>query len=274
MELAPLAEVSLVRYDDRSGKAYRLNDVVVKEAVVSLFLDGERVATFVSTPGMLEEQALGFLFSEGIIRGLGDVKGLRVEGHHVHVDLDEEAKFRAKLRGREVIVSSACGGYMRGFKVSLVDELALKPVASKLSVKASAIIEAAGRLNEHCKVYRSTGGTHAAALFNVKAEPLVVVEDVSRHNAFDKAVGTALIKGLGLDGVFAACTGRLSLELVLKAVRCGLPIVSSISAPTDLGVEVAKRFNLTLIGFVRGGRFNVYSHPWRIVVQREPSMHA
>jgi FdhD protein len=266
MELTPQVEVSLVRYDGRLGEARSLSDVVVREVVVSLLLSGEHVATFASTPGMLKEQVLGFLFSEGIIRGLGDVKGLRVEGHQVHVDLGEEAKFRAKLRGRDVVVGSACGGYMRGFKVSLIDELALKPVTSKLSVKASAIIEAAGRLNEHCKVYRSTGGTHAVALFNAEAEPLVVAEDVSRHNAFDKAVGTALIKGLGLDGLFASCTGRLSLELVLKAVRCGLPIVSSISAPTDLGVEVAKRFNLTLIGFVRGRRFNVYSHPWRVVV--------
>jgi len=260
------SEVGLVKYDGRVGKAYGLSDVVVKERVVRLFIDGEHVATFMSTPSMLSELAMGFLLSEGVIRGLSDVKDVKVEGLDVHVGLSEEAKLRAKLRGREAIVSSACGGYSRGFKVTLIDPLTVKPIASQLKVDASVVVEAASQLNKLSKVHRQTGGTHAAALFNSDAQPLAVAEDVSRHSAFDKAVGAALTSQARLDQSLIACTGRLTFELVLKSIRCGIPIALSKSAPTDLSIEAAVNNNLTLIGFARGRRFNVYSHPWRILM--------
>lgn len=272
MEASWTSEVNLVRYDGWSGKAYSLSDVVVKERVARLFIDDVHVATFMSTPDMLNELAIGFLLSEGIIRGLDDVEDISVDELNIRVRLSEEARSRAKLRGREVIISSACGGYSRGFKVTSIDALTVKPVTSQLVVEASTILEAASQLNKLSKTYKRTGGTHAAALFNSNAQPLAMAEDVSRHSAFDKTIGAALINKVRLDQSIIACTGRLTFELVLKSIRCGLPIALSISAPTDLGIEAAVNNNLTLIGFVRGRRFNIYSHPWRIALQAQSTM--
>ena len=260
-----LSRVRVTRYDGRLNSVENREDVVVREAIVRLFINGEHVATFMSTPDKLKEQAIGFLFSEGVIKDLSDLEEVYVRGVDVYVKLSSEAAWRMKLRGKDVVISSACGGYSRGFKVSLVDALTLSPVGSDLRIEASFVIKAVEELNKRSMTYRQTGGTHAAALFNRQAEALAVAEDVSRHNAFDKIIGESLLKGVKLSEVFVACTGRLTLELVLKSIRCGIPIASSVSAPTSLGVETAEHNNLTLVGFVRGRRFNVYTHPWRII---------
>jgi FdhD protein len=119
-------------------------------------------------------------------------------------------------------------------------------------------------LDSKAAVFKRTGGTHAAALLDSKGEVLAFSEDIGRHNAVDKVIGEASLKRISLEQTILASTGRLSAEIVCKAVNVSIPVVVSLASSTDKGIEVAEKRGLTLIGFVRGERFNVYSHPERI----------
>ncbi|MEM3560322.1 MAG: formate dehydrogenase accessory sulfurtransferase FdhD, partial [Nitrososphaerota archaeon] len=141
----------------------------------------------------------------------------------------------------------------------------IKPLSLDFKINFEKILLAFKKLNEETLIYRKTGGTHAAALFNELAELIYLAEDVGRHNAIDKVIGKAAIDNLNYEKVFLATTGRQTIEMILKAIRVRIPIVASISAPTEKSIEIADKYGLTLICFVRGNRFNIYTHDERIL---------
>jgi FdhD protein len=136
-------------------------------------------------------------------------------------------------------------------------------IKSSLMVKADTILDCVNKLNS-APVFRKTGGVHAAAVFEGCGTPVAFAEDIGRHNAVDKAVGMAIMNKTNLEKCFVASTGRLTGDMVMKSVTVGLPVMASIAAAIDSGIALAKETDLTLIGFVRGGRMNIYSIPERI----------
>jgi FdhD protein len=221
------------------------------------------------TPGGDFELAAGFLFTEGLI-GPGDVRrvaycdDLEEEDQMynvVTVTLDRE--FDPEKLRRNFYATSSCG--VCG-KAALDDiEVRCEPVAPGPEVSAEALVSLPDKLREAQKVFERTGGLHAAGLFTPDAELVTLREDVGRHNAVDKVIGERLLEGdLPLSDHVLQVSGRASFEIVQKAAVAGIPIVSAVSAPSSLAVEAAERFGMTLAGFVRDGRLNVYSHPERI----------
>jgi FdhD protein len=228
-----------------------------------------RVAVTMRTPGGDYELAVGFLFTEGLIRP-EDV--LRVaycddleddEQRYNVVTVGLGVPFDHGVLGRNFYATSSCG--VCG-KASL-DDVALHcpAVASGPSVSLEILLSLPAALRAGQRVFDRTGGLHAAGLFSTGGEPITVREDVGRHNAVDKVIGERLLAGgLPLSAHVLQVSGRLSFELVQKAAMAGIPVISAVSAPSSLAVEAAERFGMTLVGFVRPGRANVYTHPERI----------
>jgi FdhD protein len=239
-----------------------IEDEVIVDTFLSVSLNGEYLVSFICSPGYEEEAAVGYLFSSGILKKMGSIKKLSHEEYNVDVQTAESIPMP---RSQAKLISSACGVPDEWLKLRKGFEM--PKVESDLKVNSNVITSAAKQLNERSEVFRRTGGTHAAALFKTEGELFFGVEDVSRHVAVDKAIGKALLANQSLSQLFLMSTGRLASDMVSKAVYAGISIVASIAAPFDSGIQLAEATGITLIGFVRGERMNIYTHPERITVR-------
>ncbi len=251
--------MSIERLDGAVRAAAR--DGVVIEAPLQLRARGTPVATIMRTPGHDLELVRGLLHAESIG---GAVR--QVDDDAVDLDVDASA-----FAGRGLLASAACGVCGR---VAIADlERRAREVSADTVIAAATLATLPDALRAAQSVFATTGGLHAAGLFTTAGELVAAREDVGRHNAVDKLVGYALGHGAASAGMPAAIdparhvlflSGRLGYELVQKAIMVGVPIVAAVSAPSSLAIELAERFNVALVGFVRGYRANVYAHGWRI----------
>jgi FdhD protein len=229
------------------------------------------LAVTMRTPGYDFELAAGFCRSEGIVTTPDDLDTIAYclggEGEQEFnvVTVRVRRPVVAEISGRRFLSTSACG--VCG-KAALDDlEVRCEPVAPGPVVLASVVRTLPERLAEHQRVFGETGGLHAAARFTPTGDLIAAREDVGRHNALDKLVGAAFLeRSLPLAGELLLVSGRLSFELVQKAAIAGIPVLCAVSAPSSLAVATAERFGQTVVGFLRDGRFNVYSNPERIDV--------
>ena len=209
--------------------------------------------------------ALGFALSEGLIRRLDDIKSLSVCAENpkvVQVQLQDPDAVH--VTRKNVVINSSCG--ICGPREILEDNaLGLEPVPQSLAISREDFLSLMTQMGEGQQIFRETGGSHAAAIFDASGTVLAVAEDLGRHNALDKAIGSVLLERGDLSGCGVVLSSRLSLEMVLKSVRAGIEIMLAVSAPTSLAIEVAEKFGVTLCGFVRGTRATVYNHSHRIV---------
>ena len=220
------------------------------------------------TPGHDDELAAGFLLSESIVAKPTDV--LRVEpcdregaGNVVNVVLEPTVHVDFERLTRHVFASSSCG--LCGKASIEAVHYRFKPVESDVTIDASVLLQLPARMHEAQRTFHRTGGLHAAAIFDTSGNLIVLREDVGRHNAVDKVLGHALLhRLLPLDRHVLLVSGRSSFEIVQKALAGRVPIVASVSAPSSLAAEFAEANGQTLVGFLRDGRMNVYSHPERI----------
>jgi FdhD protein len=249
------ASVDVVRLP--AGTAER--DAVAVEEPLEIRIGGAPVAVTMRTPGHDEELALGFCLSEG----------LRPTAAHVPDDLaantvDVDAPdFDAERLRRSFYTSSSCGVCGKGALEAVAVEA--PRVDSQLRVPLALVASLPDHLREAQAAFAATGGLHATGLFTVEGELLCAREDVGRHNALDKVIGWAFTNGLlPLRGAVLCVSGRLSFELVQKAAVAGCPILVAVGAPSSLAVELARDRGVTLCGFVRDGRANVYTEAWRI----------
>jgi FdhD protein len=228
------------------------------------------VAVTMRTPGGDFELAVGFLFTEGLIQP-GDVKRVAYcddlpgeDQRYNVVSVRLERPFDGERLQRNFYATSSCG--ICG-KASLDDiEVRCEPVSTGPAVSSDLLASLPERLRSGQTVFDRTGGLHAAGLFTAAGELVSIREDVGRHNAVDKVIGEQLLAGhLPLAGHILQVSGRVSFEIVQKAAVAGIPIVSAVSAPTSLAVEAGERFGMTIIGFVRDGRLNVYTGSARVV---------
>jgi FdhD protein len=231
---------------------------VVREVPVTVYVNGSEWITFLCTPRNLRNLALGFLYLEGIISGLDEVVLLRV--------CDDEETIEARLT-HEVelptrrVLTSGCGG-----GTTFADLTArADAVDSALTVTPSQILGLMHQLYEEADLYRATGGVHTSALSDGE-QLLVVASDVGRHNTLDKIQGQCLLEGMDTRDRILLTTGRLSAEMLNKAAKMRVPVLASRTSPTDLAVELAQAWDITLVGYVRGQHMHVYSGEERVEI--------
>ena len=230
--------------------------------------------TTMRTPGNDEELAAGLLFAEGVLEKPGDLAALdrptdpridaALKANVLIATLEPEAFARAGKLQRGTVMGSACGvcGKTSIENVIPTDQ---PPLSSSVTVSPELLFRLPERLRQRQSLFARTGGLHAAGLFSLDGELLEVREDIGRHNATDKLVGTFLMRGeLPLSDRLLMVSGRTGFEIVQKAFAAGIPIVASVSAPSSLAVALAETGGVTLVGFLRDRRFNVYANPRRI----------
>ena len=260
----------------KKGKKEDLQDVVLIETPVDIFVNSEPIANIICLRKDLKELAFGFLFSIGIINSADDVIELKTSEldnsifitlqKSIHLNFDD---FNMNPVSR--VVDTTCGipsPWRELIKKSLDDANTQKLLKSIDSVRinTSTIFSAIKKMQISTPLYRETGGCHGAAIFDFDGNLLSVKEDVGRHNAIDKVIGELLLKKHSFKNVFLTSTGRLTADSVLKAIKAKIPIVASFSAAVESGIRLAFAYGITLIGFARGSRMNIYTHPERVNV--------
>jgi FdhD protein len=235
------------------------------------------ISVTMRTPGNDAELALGFLFTEGIIRKPEDVESIEhcfiacAENKENVIQLSLKAGIEPILNNteRNFYATSSCGVCGKASINSIKTVSTYNNSTIENKVGADILYQLPTILQQHQKVFADTGGLHASALFTLDGELLLVREDVGRHNALDKLIGAALNKNLlPLDQYILLLSGRISFELVQKAAMAGVAIIAAVGAPSSLAVQLAEEFNITLVGFLRNQRFNVYTQPKRILLSK------
>ena len=278
MVMRPIEPVR-VRARQGDSETEREDALAVEEPLEIRFRSGPsgQIRTFaitMRTPGNDEELAAGLLFAEGVLEQPADLVGLErprdpridpdVAANVLVASLSPDAFDRAQALGRGTVMGSACG--VCG-KTSIQNVIAADrpPLISRLNVTPELLYALPARLRERQSIFAKTGGLHAAALFSGEGEPKRIREDIGRHNATDKLVGSFFREGgLPLSDTILLVSGRAGFEIVQKAFAAGIPVLAAVSAPSSLAVALAETAGLTLVGFLRERRFNVYSGAERI----------
>lgn len=268
----PVTPIHIARVDQ--GAAVEADDILVTEEPLEIRLGHGpledrkefRLSVTMRTPGHDEELALGFLFTEGIITGPEQV--LRAEhcenvkdeerGNVIRAELHPSVKLDPAKWQRNFYTSSSCGVCGKT-SIDAVRTQCARPITPFGPIEPKVITALPGRMREAQTLFKHTGGIHAAALFDREGELLILREDVGRHNAVDKVIGAALANRLPAANCMLLVSGRAGFELVQKSVVAGIPLMAAVGAPSSLAVKLAEESGLTLIGFLRGERFNVYA---------------
>lgn len=240
------------------------------------------ISVTMRTPGNDAELALGFLFTEGIIKQSDDVISVKHcfiacaenKENVIQVSLGEGIEPQLQNTERNFYTTSSCGVCGKASINSIKTVSTCNNNTTEHKVGADLLYRLPTILQKHQKVFADTGGLHASALFNTDGELLLVREDVGRHNALDKIVGAALNQNLlPLKQYILLLSGRISFELVQKAAMAGVAIIAAVGAPSSLAVQLAEEFNITVVGFLRGQRFNIYTQPKRILLSKHENSY-
>jgi FdhD protein len=226
---------------------------VVEEIPIALFINGRHSMTAMMSPVNLEDFVTGYLFTEQIIKNIDEIESIKIEKNRISVI----TKNLFKVLGPKKTILSGCGG-----STSFIDVEKLPKIHSDFSISAGAITTALRSVLDS-DIHRTTGGFHMVVLLDSQ-HVISVAEDIGRHNAVDRIIGHALRNGIDLSKTFVISSGRISSEMVRKCLTANIPIIVSRSATTTLSVDIANKTGLTVIGFARGGKLNIYSHPERI----------
>jgi FdhD protein len=233
-------------------------DPVVVEVPLTIVLNDTELVTMACSPDAYEQLAVGYLLSEGILNRNSTIKNLDISGTTIRITAENIASF-TNLRGPSL---NTCMG--KSFTITLDSKQEIA-CSSEYFFNAEDLLHLIQRLDETSDTFKRTGGVHSAAL-GYNSELLIRYEDIGRHNAVDKVFGNAFLNGIGVNDKCLILSGRIASEILIKAFRNGVPLILSRSAPTLKTVELADKCGMTIVGFARGSRFNVYSHSERILV--------
>jgi FdhD protein len=264
--LEPVQAYEIVKI--RNGQKISFDDVLIREIKLSMEVNGTLVAALMATPVDQEALAIGYLMSENILADLSDVHEMRIdeEGAVVLINAEIDTEAARKLNAEGVVISG-CGRS----KTANIDPEAIEAKVNSIdyTLAAATVSEAMAGFEAHCQLYRQTGSVHTAMLM-LEDGTFFVAEDIAQHNTVDKVIGKARLAGADTRRSALYVSGRLSSEMVAKAVMHAIPILVSRTASTCLGVKIAERFGVTLIGFARKGNMNIYTHDRRISTE-EPA---
>jgi len=239
----------------KENSSEEVDDFIAVEKRVKIAVNGKNILNLYCTPSMIREFVTGIIYNEGLISGEWCAERISiVYGEEIVVDIPSSGTV---YEGPRTITSGCAGG------VSFMRGLQEKKVADPVSFHAATVRNIFREFQKKSEVYRLTGGVHSAALTDGKSI-LAFAEDIGRHNAVDKVIGYFLLENISFEGKVMLASGRLSSEIVSKCARCGIPIVVSRAAPTSLAVEIAETAGITIVGFMRGDRMNVYTGRERV----------
>ena len=228
-------------------------ETIIGEFPLALVINNEYSNTFLCTPENLEQLVAGFLMTRGVIKSKADIKSIEVD-------------FENRV-ANTVINKNEDSDKGKRYYLNDLDYVDLKPIENTdTTIRVSDIYEVMKENLTSSELFKNTGGVHSVAIYDNKTL-LTIREDVARHNAMDKSIGYCILNNIDLKDKIIFVSGRISCEMILKAAKAGIPIVLSKSAPTNLSREIAKKLNITLAGFVRGERMNIYTNPERIIFE-------
>ncbi|MFW5647991.1 MAG: formate dehydrogenase accessory sulfurtransferase FdhD [Candidatus Alkaliphilus sp. MAG34] len=235
-----------------------VEDIVVLEYPFTIFVDGKEVITLLCSPKSLKYLSVGFLYSEGFIEGYSAIEDIQIdeEKGRAYIRLNAKELFNKKLQDKRTIASSGAKGTMF---YDMLDLLKSKKVEDSLDISVYEIKKLMETFNKNSDLFYKTGGVHACAICD-NSSIIYFEEDIGRHNALDKVLGRALVENINLGDKMVLASGRISSEMLIKAIKRGIKAVVSRSAPTSLAVHMARELNIVLIGFVRGEKMNIYSN--------------
>ncbi len=245
-----IEEIDAINY--KNGKAKDVKEKVVKDETITLTINGNISRSLSAIEDSLKEFAVGYLFNENMVNSMEAIKKINVDGTQIHAEIDDTL-----LKTNEtVLCSDSAGGWRSKIKT-------VNPVESDFQVEASELISRIEELKDNAEIWQATGGTHVAGI--VYDSQFIVKEDVSRHVAVDKVIGYGLLHDFDLSNSYVIYSGRMPADMVIKMTRAGVPILASNAAPANSGYNIAKKGNITLVGFLRGQRCNVYNNQNRII---------
>ncbi|MDS0999263.1 formate dehydrogenase accessory sulfurtransferase FdhD [Staphylococcus capitis] len=251
---------SIIRYEN--GQLFATEDFYVTEFPLTIMVNGEEFATIICSPTNMEELVLGFLASEGAILKRDELKSIQIDDSKgfAHVELTKSLGDRFEYSTKRMIAS--CCGKSREFYFHN-DAAIAKTSMSKIELHPQQILRMMTQLQSASVIFKQTGGLHNAAISdgNTFFEHR---QDIGRHNALDKLYGYCIQRHISVRDKVLIFSGRISSEILIKAAKIGVGVILSKSAPTTLAVQLVKDLNITAIGFIRDGNFNIYSHPERI----------
>ena len=259
-------QVDITKINLSTGKTQKIKDYVAEEGPLHLFVNSTFWATILCSPTNLKELAVGHLLSEGILKSIEEIEelNLKEKENTCMVKLKPNIRVEDRVQISRLhtrIILSACGSGSPYQYKGLVPK-----IESDLTVKAQVIFDSVNQLNFKAVGFRQTGGLHVAAIYKNDGSLVSLAEDVGRHNAVDKVIGVAALSKVDFVECFLALSGRISGDVAFKAAKVGLPIVASLAAALSSGIATAEESNVTLAGFVRGKRLNVYTVPERILI--------
>ena len=236
--------------------------MVAREFPLTIILNNQELVTLLCSPKDLNYLTIGFLLSEALLESKDDIKQITIDDVRgvARVETTEENTMANELVFKRLI-TSGCGRGAAFYSASDVQNRA--KVEAKTEIFPEEVSALVRDFQHRSDLYRTTGGVHSAALCDTK-DVLVFNEDIGRHNAVDKIFGECLLEDIATEGKIIVSSGRISSEILLKVSRRNIPIIISKSAPTDLGVKLADELGITLLGFARGKRVNVYTNNWRV----------
>lgn len=232
-------------------------DILVIEYPFTIYLNDEEIITLLCSPKDLKELGVGFLFSEGFLDNIADLISIDIDEEKgiSYIKIKNRKPLAEKLQGKRTI-TSGCGKGTMFYNV--MDSFKSKKIEDSLEIEIDQIKSLVGEFNKKSELFLSTGGVHSCALSN-KDEIIFFAEDIGRHNALDKIIGSAILENIDFKDKLVITSGRISSEMLIKVAKRGIPLIVSRSAPTSLSIELARELNIAVVGFARGEKMNIYS---------------
>jgi len=254
-------KIFMLKVDEQDTK--RIEDTVVREYPLTILLNNDEVITLLCTPSNLDYLAAGFLFSEGLIKKKNQIKNIIIDHENCLAKIEtwEDNHMEGGIPSKSFIASS--GGRITSLPSDITVQTD-REITSQIEISADEIFLLMDKFVLSSRIFKNTGGVHSAALCD-KRDLLLFREDIGRHNAIDKVFGECLLKDVNTNERIIMTSGRVSSEILLKVAKRNVPLLISKSAPTDMGIQLSQDFGITLVGFVRGRRMNVYTHGWRVI---------
>jgi FdhD protein len=255
MEL--VSQINVKKYN--SSIVNDVEDLIIVERPLNIFINNQHYVTLMCSPSLIEELAVGFLFSEGVINTVDDVEKINIVNEEsIFITLNREI---TSSFGKDRALVSGCA--KGSIHINMLNEKGLKKIDSNCNFEANLILKWMNNFNKMPTLFQQTGGVHSCSICGNEGVEFIA-EDIGRHNALDKLIGKSLIEKKDLKNKMLFTSGRVSSDILVKAARAQIPVLVSHSAPTNLVVSMAKNINLTLIGFARGNRMNIYCGSNRI----------
>ncbi|MEN6462280.1 MAG: formate dehydrogenase accessory sulfurtransferase FdhD [Syntrophomonas sp.] len=248
----------------RQGKVNHRADPVVCEKPLTLFLNNVEFATMICSPGGYEELCTGFLLSEGLVKKRSDIASISCREEDGLLWMETNCPLPQTNNFLRRHIASCCGKGRAGIYF-INDARELAPVQSDTQYTVTRLLNIIATLEEKSQTFLRTGGVHSATLAD-QSDVFFMYEDIGRHNAIDKVLGRAFLDGISTDDKCLVLSGRIASEILIKAARSRIPVLLSRSAPTELTLDLAEELNITVVGFARGERLNIYTHPERVII--------